>query len=47
MPPRRREANMTSRRELILGLLLAGAALADAPARAAAKTTITVHRSPT
>jgi|SoiMethySBSTD1v2_1073268.scaffolds.fasta_scaffold481037_1 hypothetical protein len=38
---------MTSRRELILGLLLAGAALADAPARAAAKRTITVHRSPT
>ena len=38
---------MTSRRELILGLLFAGATLAGAPACAAAKTTITVHRSPT
>ena len=38
---------MTSRRELILGLLLAGTLLAGVPARAAAKTTITVHRSPT
>lgn len=37
---------MTSRRDLILGLLFTGA-VAAVPARAAAKTTITVHRSPT
>jgi hypothetical protein len=37
---------MTSRRELILGLLFTGAAAA-VPARAATTTTITVHRSPT
>ena len=38
---------MTSRRELILGLLVTGAVAAVLPTRAAAKTTITVHRSPT
>jgi len=37
---------MTSRRALILGLIFACASAA-APARAAGKATITVHRSPT
>jgi len=37
---------MTSRRELILGLIFACASAA-APGQAADKTTITVHRSPT
>lgn len=39
---------MTSRRELVTGLLaFAGLAVTRGPARAAAKPTVTVHRSPT
>jgi len=38
---------MTSRRELIIGLLFTSVTLGAPAARAAAKTPITVHRSPT